>query len=307
MALALDRRVERGGPGSPARRATGGKRSGTRFVSSDIGRPSSIRSRRSSSSSAPGAIANASASSMVAAGPRRHRTRAVAARPRARPSSDRLTSVSAARRTARPRRPCRAPAAPPGLSATSSSMGAPHRGAADAELVAEPALRRQRGRRDRSAPLLDLVGDLLGRPGGRAAVPRSLIGICRRDYSSAIGGACQGPLGPLLVGGWYVPVHGLRRDRAVGGRARAARGARRHGRGPRGRRGGRAAAGRRRGRADRGHRATARPSTSPRRCGWRRWRARRAGRRWWPCPVASRRGTDSRGGPATRCWPSSNT
>jgi hypothetical protein len=52
-----------------------------------------MRTRRSSNSSAPGAIANASASSIVAARTPESSTVALAARPRERPSSERLISV----------------------------------------------------------------------------------------------------------------------------------------------------------------------------------------------------------------------
>jgi hypothetical protein len=73
--------------------AEGTKRSGTRLLSMAIGRPSSMRRRSSSSSSAPGAIPNASASSMVAARIRWASTRAVASSPRELPSSERLIRV----------------------------------------------------------------------------------------------------------------------------------------------------------------------------------------------------------------------
>jgi hypothetical protein len=73
--------------------AEGAKRSGTRLLSSEIGRPSSIRRRSSSKSSAPGAIPNASASSIVAGRMREPSTREVASRPRELPSSERLIRV----------------------------------------------------------------------------------------------------------------------------------------------------------------------------------------------------------------------
>jgi hypothetical protein len=102
--------------------ADGTRRSGTRLLSSEIGRPSSMRSRRSSSSSAPGAMPKASASSMVAGRICELSTRAVASSPRERPSSDRLisvlggsTSVSPVTKEPRPR-----PSTSP--SATSSSI-----------------------------------------------------------------------------------------------------------------------------------------------------------------------------------------
>ena len=73
--------------------ASGSRRSGTRLMSIEIGRPSSIRSRRSSNTSAPGAIPNASASSIVAGRTSAPSTRALASSPRARATSDRLMSV----------------------------------------------------------------------------------------------------------------------------------------------------------------------------------------------------------------------
>jgi hypothetical protein len=82
--------------------ASGSRRSGTRLTSIESGRPSSIRSRRSSNTSAPGAIPNASASSIVAGRTSAPSTRALASSPRERATSDRLMSVFGGSRTASP-------------------------------------------------------------------------------------------------------------------------------------------------------------------------------------------------------------
>ena len=76
VAMALERVVQRGGVKSRSV-ASGTRRSGTRLWSSEIGMPSSIRRRWRSSSSAPGAIWKASASSIVAGRTARTSTRAV--------------------------------------------------------------------------------------------------------------------------------------------------------------------------------------------------------------------------------------
>ena len=77
---------------SPA--APGSSRSGTRLWSSEIGRPSSIRTRSSSNRSAPGAMLNASASSIVAGRTSARSTRrASASSPRERATSERPISV----------------------------------------------------------------------------------------------------------------------------------------------------------------------------------------------------------------------
>jgi hypothetical protein len=73
--------------------ADGSSRSGMRLSSMAIGSPSNMRRRRSSNSSAPGAMPNASASSIVAGRIAEESTWAVASRPRQRPSSDMLISV----------------------------------------------------------------------------------------------------------------------------------------------------------------------------------------------------------------------
>ena len=67
--------------------SSGAKRSGTRLWSSEIGSPSSLRTRRSSNSSAPGAMPNVSASSSVAGRTFASSTSAPASSPRLRPSS----------------------------------------------------------------------------------------------------------------------------------------------------------------------------------------------------------------------------
>ena len=82
--------------------ASGSRRSGTTLTSIEIGRPSSIRSRRSSNTSAPGAIPNASASSIVAGRTSSPSTRALASSPRERATSDRLMSVFGGSPTASP-------------------------------------------------------------------------------------------------------------------------------------------------------------------------------------------------------------
>ena len=82
--------------------ASGSRRSGTRLTSIEIGRPSSIRSRRSSNSSAPGAIPNASASSIVAGRTSAASTRALASSPREPATSVRLMSVFGGSTTASP-------------------------------------------------------------------------------------------------------------------------------------------------------------------------------------------------------------
>ena len=63
------------------------------MTSIEIGRPSSIRRRRSSKTSAPGAIPNASASSIVAGRTSVPSTRALPSSPRERATSVRLMSV----------------------------------------------------------------------------------------------------------------------------------------------------------------------------------------------------------------------
>jgi hypothetical protein len=73
--------------------AEGSARKGMRLSSMAMGSPSSMRRRRSSNSSAPGAMPNASASSIVAGRIADESTRAVASRPRERPSSDMLIKV----------------------------------------------------------------------------------------------------------------------------------------------------------------------------------------------------------------------
>jgi hypothetical protein len=102
--------------------AVGSTRSGTRLVSRAIGSPSSIRRRCNSNTSAPGAMPNVSASSIVAARISAVSTRALASSPRERPSSERLISVlggstSASLVTNEPR-----PRISTSPSATSSSM-----------------------------------------------------------------------------------------------------------------------------------------------------------------------------------------
>jgi hypothetical protein len=102
--------------------AEGSRRSGTRLVSSEIGRPSSIRRRWSSNSSAPGAIPKASDSSIVAARTSQASTRDVASRPRDRPSSDRLISVLGGSTSASPVTKDPRPRASTRPSRTSSSI-----------------------------------------------------------------------------------------------------------------------------------------------------------------------------------------
>ena len=82
--------------------AAGSSRTGTRLSSSEIGRPSSMRRRSSWNTSAPGAMPNASASSIVAGRTCVASTRALASSPRERPSSDRLISVLAGSTSASP-------------------------------------------------------------------------------------------------------------------------------------------------------------------------------------------------------------
>jgi hypothetical protein len=83
--------------------------------------PSSIRSRWRSSSSAPGAIPKASASSIVAGRTSRASTRAVAVSPRERPSSERLISAFGGSASASPVTNDARPRVSTSPSATSSS------------------------------------------------------------------------------------------------------------------------------------------------------------------------------------------
>src|SRR3954464_4825874 len=126
-----------------------------------------MRTRRSSKNSAPGAIANSSASSMVAARMPACSTRALASSPRERPSSDRLIRLPAGAASGPPvtnapaPRPAPRPAPAPRDHPVDRGLldGAPPRGAADAELVAQPALGRQPIPGLQGA-VLDLLGDL---------------------------------------------------------------------------------------------------------------------------------------------------
>ena len=206
-----------------------------------------MRTRSSSNSSAPGAIPNASASSIVAGRTSAASTRALASRPRERPSSDRLISVLGGSASASPvtNEPRPRPSTRP--SADELLDRAPDRRAADAQLVAQPALGREPVAGLQRAAL-DLLGDLpvdpvverLGRLADRH-VRRTIPAGCR---------ACQAAWSLLVGRGTFRSMTyldtGLWADvrELPGALERTLEAARR-------RRGGRRAAARRRRRADR--------------------------------------------------------
>ncbi len=279
--------VERGGAEVQLGAAAGRKRSGTRLWSSEIGSPSSIRSRRSSSSSAPGAIAE-----RVGLVDRGRPDLRGAARARwrpgraTRPSSDRLISVFGGSTSAAPATNVPRPRPSTRPSATSSSIAR-----RTVARLTPSSSQNQRSDGSRSPGLeraaLDLLGDLPVDP-----VVERPCGVADRHRTPRLFQRRWLHVKHLVRFGrpWYVPVHGLpdtglwadvrELPGALADTLAAAEGV--------------AAAAELLGgaRASSGswRRATAPPTTSRTRCGWPRSRARPGGPPIVavPCGVAAR-------------------